>query len=79
MNQASVVPQTITPVYIASDKAPGQHQKVQIRNVNFYYGATHALKNISVVLHDKAVTAFIGPSGCGKSTLVRILNRIYEL
>src|SRR5262249_28850257 len=39
----------------------------------------HALKNVSLPLHDRRVTAFIGPSGCGKSTLLRILNRIYEL
>jgi phosphate transport system ATP-binding protein len=50
-----------------------------IRNVDFYYGSFRALKNISLPLHDKRVTAFIGPSGCGKSTLLRILNRMYEL
>ena len=54
-------------------------QKAVIRNVDFYYGNFRALKNISLPLHDKRVTAFIGPSGCGKSTLQRILNRIYEL
>jgi phosphate transport system ATP-binding protein len=54
-------------------------QKVVIRNVNFFYDRFQALKNVSLPLHDKRVTAFIGPSGCGKSTLLRILNRIYEL
>jgi len=54
-------------------------QKALIRNVNFFYDHFQALKNISLPLHDKRVTAFIGPSGCGKSTLLRILNRIYEL
>ncbi len=53
--------------------------KVQIRNVGFRYGKFEALKNISLPLYDRKVTAFIGPSGCGKSTLLRILNRIYEL
>jgi len=53
--------------------------KCQIRNVGFHYGKFHALKNVSLPLHDRRVTAFIGPSGCGKSTLLRILNRIYEL
>ena len=53
--------------------------KAQIRNVNFYYGTSHALKNINLTLQDKSVTAFIGPSGCGKSTLLRVMNRIYEL
>src|SRR5260370_16510424 len=53
--------------------------KIEIRGVNFFYGKFQALKNISVPLYDRRVTAFIGPSGCGKSTLLRILNRIYEL
>jgi len=56
---------------------PGQ--KAVIRNVDFFYDTFRALKNISLPLHDKRVTAFIGPSGCGKSTLLRILNRVYEL
>ena len=54
-------------------------QKAVIRNVSFFYDRFQALKNISLPLHDKHVTAFIGPSGCGKSTLLRILNRMYEL
>jgi phosphate transport system ATP-binding protein len=53
--------------------------KVEIRNVGFHYGKFQALKDISLPLRDRRVTAFIGPSGCGKSTLLRILNRIYEL
>ena len=53
--------------------------KVQINDVGFYYGKFQALKNVSLTLRDRRVTAFIGPSGCGKSTLLRILNRIYEL
>jgi phosphate transport system ATP-binding protein len=53
--------------------------KCQIKNVGFYYGKFQALKNVSLPLRDRRVTAFIGPSGCGKSTLLRILNRIYEL
>jgi phosphate transport system ATP-binding protein len=53
--------------------------KVDIRDLNFYYGSTKALKSVSLPIHDRQVTAFIGPSGCGKSTLLRILNRIYEL
>jgi phosphate transport system ATP-binding protein len=56
-----------------------QKIRIDIRNLNFYYGKTHALKGISVPLYDRKVTAFIGPSGCGKSTLLRVLNRIYEL
>jgi phosphate transport system ATP-binding protein len=56
-----------------------QKARIDIRDLNFYYGKTHALKGISVPLYDRKVTAFIGPSGCGKSTLLRVLNRIYEL
>jgi phosphate transport system ATP-binding protein len=53
--------------------------RIDIRDLSFYYGASKALKNISMPLFDRKVTAFIGPSGCGKSTLLRVLNRIYEL
>jgi phosphate transport system ATP-binding protein len=53
--------------------------KVEMRNVNFFYDRFHALRDVSLTLLDRRVTAFIGPSGCGKSTLLRILNRIYEL
>ncbi|HSZ11755.1 MAG TPA: phosphate ABC transporter ATP-binding protein PstB [Rhizomicrobium sp.] len=53
--------------------------RVEIRDLSFYYGETKALKNISLPLYDRKVTAFIGPSGCGKSTLLRVLNRIYAL
>jgi phosphate transport system ATP-binding protein len=54
-------------------------EKVSIRHLDFYYGDYHALKDISLPLYDRKVTAFIGPSGCGKSTLLRVLNRIYNL
>ena len=53
--------------------------KMQIRNLDFYYGNFHALKNINIDIADKKVTAFIGPSGCGKSTLLRTFNRMYDL
>src|SRR6202171_4737774 len=53
--------------------------KVTARNLNFYYGEHHALKNINLTLGTHRVTAFIGPSGCGKSTLLRIFNRMYDL
>jgi phosphate transport system ATP-binding protein len=59
------------------DTNPGT--KVDIRKVSFFYGKFQALKEISLPLYDRSVTAFIGPSGCGKSTLLRTLNRIYEL
>jgi phosphate transport system ATP-binding protein len=53
--------------------------KVAVRNLDFYYGQSHALKKISLPLYTHKVTAFIGPSGCGKSTLLRVLNRMYDL
>lgn len=56
-----------------------QTPKIQVSNLNFYYGKFHALKNINLNIPEKKVTAFIGPSGCGKSTLLRIFNRMYSL
>ncbi len=53
--------------------------KITVKNLNFYYGKHHALKNISLQIPEKKVTAFIGPSGCGKSTLLRTFNKMYEL
>jgi phosphate transport system ATP-binding protein len=61
-------------------RAPvAETEKVQVRNLNFYYGQTRALKDVSFNLYSGQVTAFIGPSGCGKSTLLRVLNRMYDL
>jgi phosphate transport system ATP-binding protein len=53
--------------------------KLIVKNLNFYYGADRALKDINMSIPDKMVTAFIGPSGCGKSTLLRTFNRMYQL
>ncbi|MBS4098781.1 MAG: phosphate ABC transporter ATP-binding protein PstB [Sulfuricella sp.] len=53
--------------------------KINIRDLNFYYGKFHALKHIDLGIAENKVTAFIGPSGCGKSTLLRTFNRMYEL
>jgi phosphate transport system ATP-binding protein len=53
--------------------------KLFVRDLNFYYGKFHALKNINLTIPEKKVTAFIGPSGCGKSTLLRTFNRMFEL
>jgi phosphate transport system ATP-binding protein len=67
-------------VAVRSTESAGRlAEKILIRNLNFYYGDSKALKSISVPLYDRKVTAFIGPSGCGKSTLLRTLNRIYSL
>src|SRR5262249_9557743 len=53
--------------------------KLRVRNLNFFYGAYHALRDITLDIPEKKVTAFIGPSGCGKSTLLRTFNRMYSL
>lgn len=52
---------------------------IEVENLSLYYGASQALKNISLRLNEKVVTAFIGPSGCGKSTLLRCFNRMNDL
>lgn len=53
--------------------------KIEIRGLNFFYGAQQSLHNINMTLADRSITAFIGPSGCGKSTLLRVMNRMYAL
>ena len=53
----------------------GMKNKIETRDVNFWYGDFHALKGISMEIEEKSVIAFIGPSGCGKSTFLRLLNR----
>jgi phosphate transport system ATP-binding protein len=53
--------------------------KIEIRGLNFFYGAVESLHDINMSLSDRSITAFIGPSGCGKSTLLRVLNRMYAL
>lgn len=52
--------------------------KITARDVNIYYGEKHAIKNLSIDIPDRAVSAFIGPSGCGKSTFLRSLNRMND-
>ncbi len=51
----------------------------EVRDLNFYYGGKHALKNINLPVYEKKVTALIGPSGCGKTTLLRCFNRMHDL
>ena len=53
--------------------------KLEIKDLNLYYGDFHALKNIQMDIEEKKITAFIGPSGCGKSTLLRSINRMNDL
>jgi phosphate transport system ATP-binding protein len=59
--------------------APKPKSKIEVRGLQFYYGGFHALKNITLDIPERMVTAFIGPSGCGKSTLLRTFNKMYAL
>ena len=68
----------LTPEHHAISGA-GDKAKIDIKDLSFFYGATKSLKNITLPIMDRKVTAFIGPSGCGKSTLLRAINRIFEL
>ena len=63
----------------AKTNSPGSNTLIQIESLSLHYGESKALKNISLTLGEKVVTAFIGPSGCGKSTLLRCLNRMNDL
>ncbi|HEY4215454.1 MAG TPA: phosphate ABC transporter ATP-binding protein PstB [Steroidobacteraceae bacterium] len=64
---------------LATHDGAARKPKFEVRHLDFYYGRTHALKDISLTLADRSITAFIGPSGCGKSTLLRVFNRMYAL
>jgi phosphate transport system ATP-binding protein len=68
----------IEPQAIALD-SPSEATKIEVRDLDFFYGKSQALKDVSLNVPAHAVTAIIGPSGCGKSTLLRTLNRIYEI
>jgi phosphate transport system ATP-binding protein len=54
-------------------------RRIDVRNLDVYYGAFHAVADVSMTVEPRTVTAFIGPSGCGKSTLLRTLNRMHEV
>lgn len=65
---------------VAQNQGASPHEpKMKAQDVNFYYGAFHALKDISLTIPARQVTALIGPSGCGKSTFLRCLNRMNDL
>ena len=61
------------------DKSSAPKNAIEVRDLNFFYGKFQGLKNVSMNIAERKVTAFIGPSGCGKSTLLRTLNRMYSL
>ena len=56
-----------------------EETKIITQNLNLYYGQNHALRDVSMQIKEKAITAFIGPSGCGKSTFLKTLNRMNDL
>ncbi|MBX3690076.1 phosphate ABC transporter ATP-binding protein PstB [Dokdonella sp.] len=64
-------------LHTADTLAPRNH--IEVRGLDFHYHGHHALKNITLDIPARQVTAIIGPSGCGKSTLLRVFNRIYAM
>lgn len=54
-------------------------KRIEITDLNVYYGSFRAVEDVSMIIEPKSVTAFIGPSGCGKSTFLRTLNRMHEV
>ena len=80
MTRMSMMPKTPDPIADApAPTAATPPTALKVRDLNFYYGANQALKNISIDYERRRVTAMIGPSGCGKSTLLRVFNRMYDL
>jgi phosphate transport system ATP-binding protein len=72
----------IEPSAFRGDATPSSSESpaiIEVAGLSLYYGASKALKNVSLSIREKLVTAFIGPSGCGKSTLLRCLNRMNDL
>jgi phosphate transport system ATP-binding protein len=67
------------PPSVATSREVADTLKAEARNLNFYYGGFHALKNTNLPVHERRVTALIGPSGCGKSTFLRCFNRMHDL
>ncbi len=76
MNAASAIPTVELNRNRADEAGP---VRIAVKDLNFYYGSFHGLKDVNLNFHDRQVTALIGPSGCGKSTLLRCFNRIYSL
>ena len=54
-------------------------KRIDVADLNVYYGSTHAVKDVNMTIDPRSVTAFIGPSGCGKTTFLRTLNRMHEV
>ncbi len=74
MNQMSTARATVKNTQIVGEK----EARISARKVNIYYGEKHAIKDLSIEIPDRTVSAFIGPSGCGKSTFLRSINRMND-
>jgi phosphate transport system ATP-binding protein len=80
MNLVQTVPPPLTVPTRRADAVPTEHPVcIDVKGMNFYYGAKRALEDINIGIPAKLVTAFIGPSGCGKSTFLRTLNRMNDI
>jgi phosphate transport system ATP-binding protein len=73
------MPPTSNPAAVATEQKPANAPALTVRNLSIFFGDRHAIKNVSLDIAAKAVTAIIGPSGCGKSTFLRAINRMHEL
>ena len=67
------------PVHRDPEESSNRPPLIEVEDLSLFYGSAQALKNVSVKVEEKLVTAFIGPSGCGKSTLLRCFNRMNDL
>ena len=65
--------------YLHESDLTARPTKINVRNLNFFYGRSQALTDVSMEIRERLVTAFIGPSGCGKSTFIRTLNRMNDV
>jgi phosphate transport system ATP-binding protein len=72
-------PETTSILAQPSVSAEENQTMIEVDNLDFYYGHTRALQNVSIKIPANKVTAFIGPSGCGKTTLLRCFNRMNDL
>lgn len=82
MTQKSSHDQKVTLMSFKSSSTTNTEQEIpaaEVRKLSFWYGETQALKEITLSIADRKVTALIGPSGCGKSTLLRSFNRMHDL
>jgi len=79
MPKIELEPDLVTKTPAAKTASEIGRSIIEVRQLDFYYGSTRALKSIDVDVPEKKATAFIGPSGCGKTTLLRCLNRMNDL